>query len=142
MIKCLNKADQDTVEINNISEEDWLKHYRSFWFNLKEVLNNSPRERHVCMHPIVFEEMNEIFKIFKNRKGLGSDKLNMELLTYASITAKLRFLNICWTTYQIPDDCKNAITPIFKKGSRTGCKNYRGITSLNCGYNILCKNYK
>jgi hypothetical protein len=61
--------------------------------------------------------MHEILKTFKNRKAPGSDKLNMELSKYRSTTAKLRFLNIlniCWTTYQIPDDWKKAMTiPIF-----------------------------
>jgi hypothetical protein len=82
-------------------------------------MGNSLRNRYVCTDPITFEEMNEILKIFKNRKAPGSDELNMELLKCASITNKLRFLNIlniCWATCQIPDDWRKAIIiPIFKK---------------------------
>jgi hypothetical protein len=75
-------------------------------------MSNSLRKRFVCTDPITFEEMNEILKTFKNRKALGSDEINTELFKYAPITAKLRFLNIlniCWATYQIPDDWREAI---------------------------------
>jgi hypothetical protein len=34
----------------------------------------------VCIDPVVFKEVNEILQTFKNRKALGSEKLNMELL--------------------------------------------------------------
>jgi hypothetical protein len=58
IMKYLNKAEKDNAEINNISEKDWLKYYKSLWFNTKEVMNNSPRKRYVCTNPIIFEEMN------------------------------------------------------------------------------------
>jgi hypothetical protein len=124
-MKHLNKAQKDTVEINKISEEDWLKHYKSLWYNPKEVLNNSRRERYVCINPIIFEEMNELIKIFENREALNSDELNMGLFKYASTTAKSRFLNVYWTTYQIPEDWKKAIIiRIFKT-----VKGQAGITT-------------
>jgi hypothetical protein len=37
IMKYLNKAEKDTTEIN-ISEEDWLGHYKSLWFNTKEAM--------------------------------------------------------------------------------------------------------
>jgi sorting nexin-29 len=101
----------------------------------------------MCVHrsdPITFEEMNEILKTFKNRKAPGGDEIDMEIFKYASITAKLRFLNIlniCWAMYQIPDDRRKAIIiSIFKKGSRRDCNNYRGISMLNSAYKIYAKN--
>jgi hypothetical protein len=42
-MKCPNKAEEETVEINNISEEDRLKHDKSSWFNFKEVTNSLPK---------------------------------------------------------------------------------------------------
>jgi hypothetical protein len=108
-------------------------------------MSNSLRKRYVCTDPIIFEEMNEILKTFKNRKAPVSNEINMELFKYVSvtaITAKLRFiniLNICWATYQIPDDCRKAIIPIFKKGSRKDCNNYRGISMLSSAYKIYTK---
>lgn len=43
----------------------------------------------------------------------------MELFKYAPATDKskiLNILNVCWTTYQIPNDWKKAIqTKIFRK---------------------------
>jgi hypothetical protein len=44
-MKYLNEAEKNTVELNNISEEDWLKHYKSLWSNPNEIMNNSLRER-------------------------------------------------------------------------------------------------
>jgi hypothetical protein len=82
-------------------------------------MNNSPRERYVSIDPIILKEMGKILKIFKKRKASGSDKLNMALFKHSSTTDKLRFLNIlniCWTTYQIPDDWEKAtIIPILIK---------------------------
>jgi hypothetical protein len=70
----------------------------------------------------------------------------MELFKYASVTAKSRFLNIlniCWTTYQIPDDWKKAIIiPIFKKGNGTDCNNYKGNKYVKFCIQNLRKNYK
>jgi hypothetical protein len=72
-------------------------------------VNNSARERHICVNPVSLEEMNEILKIFRNRKALDRGVLNMEISKYVSITAKLTFLDILntsYATYQIPDDSK------------------------------------
>jgi hypothetical protein len=59
--------------------------------------------------------MNGILKTFKNRNAPGSDEINMELFKYASITAKLRFLSMCWATCQIPDDWRKAEKSQFTK---------------------------
>jgi hypothetical protein len=52
----------------------------------------------------------------------------------------LEFFNTCWKTGSIPDEWKGAvISPIFKKGNRIECSNYRGISLLNSSYKIYEK---
>jgi hypothetical protein len=37
---------------------------------------------------------------------------------------------------------KSVVIPIFKKGNRKNCDNYRGISLLNSGYKIYANNIK
>jgi hypothetical protein len=65
------------------------------------------------------------------------------MIKYASIYVKIRFLDLlsyCWKRQYIPESCKKAhIIPIFEKGDRSKCENYRGICLLNEGYKIYAK---
>ena len=65
--------------------------------------------------------------------------MNVEITKYAPLEIKYRFLellNMCWKTYRIPE---GIIYPIFKKGNRRECGNYRGINLLNSAYKIYAK---
>ena len=82
------------------------------------------------MDLITYDELEEILKSFKNKKTpAGSDDMNVELIKYAPLEIKYRFLgllNICWKTCRIPEErLEGIIYPIFKKGNRHECENYR-----------------
>jgi sorting nexin-29 len=87
--------------------------------------------------------LNTVLKNSKNRKPPGSDGINTELIKYAPQAFVYRFLdfvNICWKYGHIPTEWNEAvIVPIFKKGDRKNCNNYRGISLLNSGYKIYAK---
>jgi sorting nexin-29 len=89
---------------------------------------------------INIDELNTALKNSKNRKTLGSDGINTELIKYvpqAFLYRFLDFINICLRCGHIPTERNKAvIVPIFNKGDRKNCNTYRGISLLNSGYNI------
>jgi len=47
-------------------------------------------------------------------------------------------INFIWNKEEFPEDWKESITvPIYKKGDKTECINYRGISLLSTTYKIL-----
>jgi hypothetical protein len=47
-------------------------------------------------------------------------------------------INSVWNKKELPDQWKESITvPIHKKGDKTDCNNYRGISMLSTSYTIL-----
>ena len=81
-------------------------------------------------------EIGNAVKRLKNNKAAGKCGLNSELLKYGG-PAMLLFLHTLfstiWQTEIIPEDWrKGVIIPLWKrKGSRSDCSNYRGITLLS-----------
>ena len=56
------------------------------------------------------------------------------------IRDRLSFINDCWRLKKIPKTWYEAhVIPIFKKGNRNRCSNYRGISLLNAGYKLYMK---
>jgi len=74
-------------------------------------------------------------------KPPGTDNINAELLQAAGprMTKRIQelILNI-WRSEKMPNEWnKSIICPIYKKGEKTECSNYRGISLLNTVYKIL-----
>jgi sorting nexin-29 len=77
----------------------------------------------------------------KINKAPGEDNIIAELIKNASQELKKRLYTLIseiWRQEKMPDDWKiGLIVPIFKKGDKMKCENYRGITLLNVAYKIL-----
>jgi sorting nexin-29 len=87
------------------------------------------------------EEIQEIIRNLKRMKTPGTDNINAELLQAACLqmtqTKQNLILNI-WRSERMPNEWNNSIIcPIYKKGEKSECSNYRGISLLNTAYKIL-----
>lgn len=87
------------------------------------------------------EEVRSAINRLKNGKAPGEDQLSPELIKKGggALTAQVHDI-VCsvWEKETMPNDWKTGvICPVFKKGDKTVCSNYRGITLLSCVYKIF-----
>lgn len=86
-------------------------------------------------HPPTEKEIETALKELKRRKAPGPDQIAPELLKYGGpgvVKWLTHLFQLVWNTETIPQDWKDAtIVPIFKKGDRRLCNNYRGISLLS-----------
>lgn len=87
---------------------------------------------------ITLEEVKIAINSLMNWKAQGSDDISAELIKYGSEEMHKVIFKICqkiWEEEQMPEYWKKAvIIPIHKKGDKTECGNYRGISLLNSAY--------
>jgi hypothetical protein len=74
-------------------------------------------------------------------KSPGSDQIPAELIQAGGemlLFVIHKLINSVWNKEELPDQLKESIiVPIHKKGDKTDCNNYRGISLLSTSYNIL-----
>ena len=79
----------------------------------------------------------------KNNKASGSDGIPAEAFKYGGVAldqALFTLFTAVWETRSLPQDMRDAtIISIFKKGDRSQCGNYRGISLLSTAGKILAK---
>ena len=90
---------------------------------------------------IHIEEVRKAVKQMKCNKASGGDGIPAEVYTHGGTTLVHHlhrlFMKI-WDNEEVPQELKEAsIVTIFKKGSRTDCGNYRGISMLSVAGKIL-----
>ena len=147
LMKHLKQKEKDTANIKTINNSQWLQYYKTLWTSMNgnedEMRNREQEERHTEVDNLEIEEVIEALRTSKNRKATGKDGINTELYKYASremFERILDFMNRCWKNKKTPEEWKTAvILPIFKKGQRNNCDNYRGISLLNTGYKIYSR---
>lgn len=89
---------------------------------------------------ITLQEVQEVIKELKNGKAPGKDRLTTEMfknLGEKGLVILAKIYNKTWAKEQIPNDWKKSIiVPIFKKGDKYDCNNYRGITLISTAMKI------
>ena len=82
-------------------------------------------------------------KKMKNGKAAGVDEIVVEMIKAAGaigIDWLSRVIQAAWKDKRIPEDwTKGIIVPIYKKGNRKLCRNYRGVTIMSQGAKIYEK---
>ncbi|XP_039449776.1 uncharacterized protein LOC120428760 [Culex pipiens pallens] len=125
----------------------WKEHFQ-------QLLNGETREGIVedrmnveddgiAVDPPTLENVEKAVKELKNAKSAGKDGLPAELFKHGSarmIEILHQIVQRIWCEEQLPNDWLDGlITPIYKKGQRLDCANYRGITIQNSAYKVLSR---
>jgi hypothetical protein len=90
--------------------------------------------------PSAFEVETAIEKL-KRYKSAGIDQIPAELIQVggSKICSEIhKLINSLWEKEEFPEQWKESIiVPIYKKGDKIECNNYRGISPLSTTYKIL-----
>ena len=80
------------------------------------------------------DEVKSALKRMKNGKAAGEDLIPAEILKNVGeegVSWITEIFNKCWNEGKTPEEWnKSIVCPIFKKGDKTNCKNYRGIALM------------
>ena len=114
------------------------------------ALEKPPTYDDHVVEPPTIEEVRIAIKRLKNNKSAGLDNIPAELYKCGGNKVVDHIHQIVlkiWTQESwISQWNESWINPIYKKGDRTLCDNYRGISILNIGYkifsSILCERLK
>lgn len=148
MIKNLNSTVKDVAQLKVINHNEWIEHYTNLWNNQETneqvmSISDDMDEINFTVDAITIEELREALKKMKNRKAAGPDGITTELLKHGGPLLEFRLLHLlneCWQKKKIPTEWQTAeVISIFKKGDRSKCSNYRGISLLSTAYKIYSK---
>ena len=127
----------------------WKEHFNNFLNRNAQV---DPRavdelEQHLVRHelavPPSLDEVEKALRSLKSGKASGPDGIPAEVIKAGgSELAEQLFLLIqkFWTEEQIPADLRDAlIVTLFKKGDKSLCSNYRGISLLSAVGKLFAK---
>ena len=105
---------------------DWLK-----------LVHREIRIQRIKWRPIY---VNIVFSS-KSHKSPGIDQIPAELIKEWGRTIRYQIHKLIvsiWNKEELPEEWKESIiVPIYKKGDKTDCNNYRGISLLPPTYKIL-----
>jgi hypothetical protein len=130
------------ADSNNIL--NMWKNYYSQLLNVHRVSDDRQIEIHTA-EPLITDsspfEIETAVAKFKHYKSPGSDEILAELIQACGETFQYEMhkpINSIWNKEELPDQRKESvIVPIYKKGNKTDCSNYRGISLLSASNKIL-----
>ena len=91
--------------------------------------------------PPTYYKVSQVIQKLKTHKAAGLDKIPAELIKKGGIELKRRIHKLImkiWKEETLPTEwTEGIICPIYKKGDRMICSNYRQIIFLNVAYKIF-----
>ena len=150
MPQMVKKLDGSLLTIPKEIRERWKQHFSDLLnqqTNPSINLDNYFHDRLTCWDindQPTLEELEKALKSLDNHKQANDDGLVCEMFKDGkSELSKRKLLHIfilAWNTGQLPSlMCRATLIPLFKKGDRHVCGNYRGIAILSQGLKILSK---
>lgn len=140
---CKDKQGKLLGEENDIMKR-WTEYFNEL---LNRESNQQPGEApqyltaEPLLQPPTLIEVEEAVKRMKNFKAPGKDNITSEMLKYAGseLTAQLHeIITEVWESETMPKAWEaGIIVPVYKKGDKLECSNYRGITLLNVAYKVF-----
>ena len=133
--------------------ERWVRFFRSL-LNPKSNMLDSDIPKRLPQQPVASalgiepteEEIATAIKAMANEKAVGSDGLPAELLKLGLQQNRIillefhRLTTLIWRERKVPQQWKDAVTTILhKKGDKTECGNYRGISLVSHAGKVLLK---
>jgi hypothetical protein len=120
------------------------KHFFNQLLNVHGVHDVRQMDIHTA-EPLVPEpslvEVEIIIENLKSYKSPGTDQIPAELIKAGGETLCSeihRLICFIWNKEELPQQWKESIiVPIYKKGDKTGCNNYRRISLLSTAYKSL-----
>jgi len=121
----------------------WKKYFSQL-FNMHGVKDVGRAEIHIAEPPVPEPSAAEVelaIDKLKSHKSPGIDKIPAKLIKARGRTICLeiyKLITSIWKKEKLPEEWKESIIlPIHKKGDKTDCNNYRGISLLPTTYKIL-----
>ena len=103
--------------------------------NTEQTRLQQLEEQEIIEEDISMEEVRSAVRRMKNGKAPGEDELPVEIIKALSEIGTnwlKEIINEAWKTERIPQDWGRAVVcPNYKKGDKTQCNNYRGISLLS-----------
>ena len=125
-----------------------LSRWREYFEDLLNPLKALTRDTHKVTHlgeeeVFTAPEVATVIKRIKSGKAAGGDEIRPEMLkalTGEGILWLVRVRQVAWKFCKTPRDWQTGvIIPIFKKGDRKQCTNYRGISLLSLPEKVYAK---
>ena len=138
------KGEKDDLVADSHSIVARWRNYFSQLFNVHGVKDIGQAEIHTA-EPLVPEPSAYEFELamnnLKSHKSPSIDRIPAELIKAGGRTICLeihKLITSIWKKEELPEEWKESIiVPIHKKGHKTDCNNYRGISLLPTTYKIL-----
>jgi len=147
IFKQLHLRERDKLKIDPITKTEWKEYYGKLWneqgSKSEEGIEGERRSEGTDDNEdiITIEEINEVIKHAKNRKSCGLDNLPMELWKFGGNELKIHLLelfNKIIDKNQMPQEWETGmVINLHKKGTKSKCENYRGISLLPTAYKLF-----